>query len=248
MPLGTIGLATYRWNNVYKAFILLALFPLIFFYVLWWQIYAVTWLTHSASYSSWLATDLIIGPAGAAILAAAFLWLIYTWRNHSSIMRGLAVSAALTSDAPTSEPRLQAIIERLCIQTGLPLPELEIMETAARNSFVCSDGEGTNCLFITRGLIEALSEDEIEAVIAHELAHIINNDSRLLSFGIAFCGLFPLLVEKIQIALPFEPPAAKYDIQLHEMGPAILLFILYLPALGRLYPDLGRQDISVHEP
>lgn len=232
MAFGTIGLATYRWNNVYKAVFLLLLFPAIYFSMLWWQVYLILYFFEPAEEAVLGANNFLFGYPGAVILMLAFIWLIFAWRHHASLIRGMAYSVSAYADLKEDAARrnLQALIEKLCIQTGLATPELEIMETAARNAFVCSDGADTHCLYVTRGLIESLNEDEIEAVIAHEIAHVLNKDNRLLSFNIAFSGLFPLILDQVQIKRPNESPAAaKYDIQLDEFALASLVFLLFFP-------------------
>ena len=234
MSLGTIGLSTYRWNNSYKALILVVLFPLIAAIMFWWQIYVLVWLDtpgyiHTAhSYLATKTDSYFYGAAGVAFAAALLFWLIYSWYNHSSIIRSMALSKSV--DAST-EPRLYAILESVCISQGIPTFDLEIMEIGSRNSFVCSDGEGTSRVFVTRGLLEALSADEIEAVIAHEIAHILNNDSRLLSFTIAFCDLYPYLRNTARKPRLDEAPAAtRYpEIKPDEIGVTIIIFLLLTP-------------------
>lgn len=232
MALGTIGLSTYRWNSSWKSVFLIILYPALSFWLFWWQVYFVL-LTFQGRYTLFnhqslsAETDLIVFGWGGLILGAGLVfWLIYSWRYHSSIIRGMAISRPTDAQA---EPELYALLEGLCISQGIKTPDLEIIETPARNSFVTSDGEDASRIFITRGLIESLSKDEIEAVIAHEIAHLINNDTRLISFTIAFSDLVPYLVSQIQIRKLNESPAARNDIEIDEIAGAIGLFILLTP-------------------
>jgi heat shock protein HtpX len=230
MPLGTIGLSTFRWNARHKSLFLVLLYPLIAAWLFWWQIYLALAFVHDEQTISdamlTAQTDrLFYGWAGLAFLAGLLAWLVFTWWNHASVIRGMCLSTPVTG---ADEHHLYAILESLSIAQGIPTPELEIIDTHARNAFACDiDGEYSR-IFLTRGLLESLSEDEIEAVIAHELAHILSGDSRLLSFSIAFSDLYPFLVRKRSSPGLTEAPADNM-----EINPLLLVhpiaFIAFMP-------------------
>ena len=69
------------------------------------------------------------------------------------------------------------------------MPRLEIIESHARNAFASGIDEKSFCVTVTRGLLQALSKDEVEGVLAHELTHIQNRDVRLLIITIIFTGM-----------------------------------------------------------
>lgn len=235
MPLGTIGLATFRWNSVYKSWLLIALFPLISFWLFWWQVYLVNlfiterYLSFSDRVLSTATDQFVYGWGGLAFGAGMLAWLWYSWRNHGAIIRGLCLSRPVTG---LEEPKLYALLESVCISQGLPTPELEILDTPARNSFVCHIDEETNRIYVTRGLLETLQADEIEAVFAHEIAHILQGDTRLLSFSIAFCDMYPFIIRSAR------PP--RLDESANEVGDTVnpimflhpVIFLLLMPVWG----------------
>ena len=77
------------------------------------------------------------------------------------------------------EPELWRVVENLCIGAGLPMPELYIVDSAAPNAFATGRNPSHASLTVTRGLLTLLDRRELEGVIAHELAHIGNQDTRL---------------------------------------------------------------------
>jgi Zn-dependent protease with chaperone function len=83
--------------------------------------------------------------------------------------------------APAEEPRLWRIVEPLAIAAGLPRPQLGVIESRALNAFACGIRRKDAVLVFTRGLIEGLDDDELAAVAAHEIVHVLNGDVRLIA-------------------------------------------------------------------
>jgi Zn-dependent protease with chaperone function len=79
------------------------------------------------------------------------------------------------------DPRLVNIVETQAIAAGLPLPKVGVIESQARNAFACGLSPSSAVVVVTRGLLEALDDEELAAVVAHEVAHIRNGDIRLMA-------------------------------------------------------------------
>src|SRR3954451_22318836 len=79
------------------------------------------------------------------------------------------------------EPRLCRIVEPLTIAAGLPTPYVAVIDSPALNAFACGIRQKDAVLVFTRGLIEGLDDDELAAVAAHEIIHIVNGDIRLIA-------------------------------------------------------------------
>ena len=79
------------------------------------------------------------------------------------------------------EPRLCRIVEPLAIAAGLPTPYVGVIESPALNAFACGIRRKDAVLVFTRGLIDGLDDDELATVAAHEIAHIVNGDIRLIA-------------------------------------------------------------------
>ena len=90
----------------------------------------------------------------------------------------------------TEAPRLYNILENLCISRGVPIPALQIIESDALNAYASGITEGRYNIAVTRGLVESLTDAEIEAVLAHELTHIRNRDVQLMIVAVIFAGIF----------------------------------------------------------
>jgi heat shock protein HtpX len=90
------------------------------------------------------------------------------------------------------DPHLYNAVENLSISAGLPMPKVEIMETDALNAYASGLGPGDASVAVTRGLMEALTRDELAAVLAHEITHIKNRDVRLMVVATIFTGILAI--------------------------------------------------------
>jgi heat shock protein HtpX len=120
------------------------------------------------------------------ILGAVMVWFMVAWFFQGAMIRSLAHSHPVTR---AEEPELYNLFENLCISVGLPTPRLEIIESHARNAFASGIDRRSYSVTVTRGLMQSLSKDELEGVLAHELTHILNRDVRLMMVCVIFTGM-----------------------------------------------------------
>ncbi len=120
-----------------------------------------------------------------------------------------------------SNQRLHKIVQDLSITAGVQEPEIALIETDARNAFVCGLNENSSTLVVTRGLLQSLDDEELAAVIAHEITHIKNGDIRLMAFAnTAMSSL--LFLEKFNI---LKVRGAKTAIFMILFPPFLILFL-----------------------
>ncbi len=196
----TVGLSTHIWNNNLRCIILLVLYPFLIMGIFWLIIFTLG-ATGSHRRSAGVASDYATQFAFANAMAIDFapliitgvaIWFTIAWFFHTRMIRKLAHSNPVTRK---EEPELYNLLENLCISRGMPIPHLEIIETHARNAFASGISNGNFSVTVTRGLMNSLAKDELEAVLAHELTHIQNRDVRLLIVTIIFTGLFGFLAQ-----------------------------------------------------
>lgn len=78
------------------------------------------------------------------------------------------------------EPRLYRIVENLAISTGMPMPKVYVIEDPALNAFATGRDPKHAVVAATRGLLNVMDDDELEAVMAHEMGHVKNYDIRVM--------------------------------------------------------------------
>jgi Zn-dependent protease with chaperone function len=115
--------------------------------------------------------------APVVFLAGCGLFL-KMFRRHVASVRASVDFADVTR---RDEPRLVRIVETQALAAGLPIPKVGLIESPALNAFACGLGPSSAVVVATRGLVEALDDDELAAVVAHEIAHIRNGDIRLVA-------------------------------------------------------------------
>jgi Zn-dependent protease with chaperone function len=113
----------------------------------------------------------IITVIGALLFAVQMAWHVRTVRRRTDFR--------FVDDH--DEPRLCRIVEPLTIAAGLPTPYVGVIDSPALNAFACGIRQKDAVLVFTRGLIDGLDDDELAAVAAHEIVHIVNGDIRLIA-------------------------------------------------------------------
>lgn len=88
---------------------------------------------------------------------------------------------------------LYRLVENLCIASGLPKPKIYIIDDPAPNAFATGRDPKHSAIAFTTGLLKRLDKLELEGVVAHELSHVKNLDTRLMSVVVVLVGLIALL-------------------------------------------------------
>ncbi|MHB1567947.1 MAG: zinc metalloprotease HtpX [Solirubrobacteraceae bacterium] len=96
---------------------------------------------------------------------------------------------------PAEQPALHAIIERLCIQANIPKPRVAVVEMPMPNAFAIGRSQKTATVCATSGILELLEPGELEAVIGHELTHIINRDVMVMTLASFFASLAAMIIQ-----------------------------------------------------
>jgi Zn-dependent protease with chaperone function len=120
------------------------------------------------------------------------------------------------------DPRLVNIVESLAIAAGLPAPKAGLIESPARNAFACGLSPSSAVVVVTRGLLETLDDDELKAVVAHEIAHIRHGDIRLMAAANVLMENLLLVQRKNLLRLA----GWKQVVIVVLMPPILVLFLL----------------------
>lgn len=149
---------------------------------------------------------------------AALLWTLAGFYFHAHIIR-FATGATIVRRR--DEPKLYSLVENLSIVAGIPMPRVEIMESTALNAYASGLSPGDANIAVTRGLLDALDERELEAVLAHEITHIRNYDTRMMVIAAVLSGGMCMLAEliwrhvcrqKVPLACVFEDAEARINL------------------------------------
>ena len=195
--MGAVGLQTYIWNNNLRSLLLLAAFPLLLLAMVFVLTLGMIWsgFLPPPAYGSGGAVGEATGfMAGAAPLAlvVAGVWFAFAYLFNQAIIDFVTGARAVERD---EEPEFYNLLENLAISRGMKTPTPRVIETDALNAFASGLHEGRFSVTVTRGLLEQLDRDEVEAVLAHEMTHVINRDVRTMVIASIFTGIITLLCQ-----------------------------------------------------
>ena len=126
-----------------------------------------------------------------SVIAVLFAW----WATRTGAQRVLWSTGAveLTTPANPAERQLLNVVEEMAIAAGLPRPRVHLIPDPDPNALAAGLDPGASHVAVTRGLLETCSRDELQAVIGHEMAHIRNLDTRLLTLLAGLVGAVALV-------------------------------------------------------
>ncbi|HAZ45363.1 MAG TPA: protease HtpX [Cyanobacteria bacterium UBA11371] len=106
--------------------------------------------------------------------------------------------------SPSEAPRLYQMVQRLCDRANLPMPAVYIVPTPAANAFATGRDPEHAAVAVTEGIMRILPEDELEAVIAHELSHIYNRDTLTQAVAATIAGAISFLAQMASYGMWFS--------------------------------------------
>ena len=125
----------------------------------------------------WLAS-VIYQSTGIVIAVMGFALVYAAIQYFAAGRQAVAMSGAVRIE-PHDNPRLYRIVENLAITTGMPMPEVYIVHDPAPNAFATGRDPEHAIVAATTGLLDLMSDAELEGVMAHELGHVRNYDIRV---------------------------------------------------------------------
>ena len=217
------------------------MFPLIFF-GLTWLFFFFTSMTREqiqAADQSFMSIDSVNNNFLLTIpwiTIGVIIWFSVAWFSHSAMINAATDSRPLSRN---ENKRVYNLVENLCISAGMTTPKINIIEDDSLNAFASGIDSKTFSVSLSRGIINKLDDQELEAVIAHELTHIRNRDVRLLIISIVFVGIFAFISEALFRSMRFGSMGRG-----KKGGGASILIALLLAAFGYFVASMFRFALS----
>lgn len=182
--------------------VLLLLFPLIILGTIWVFLALVNYFgtyyydAHGNMVNVFNA-DIVNGYFLSAVpwvAGGVIIWFLIAYFSNTSMIRQATGAQPL---ARRDNPRVYNIVENLCITCGMDMPQINIIDDPQLNAFASGIDRGSYTVTVTTGLLRLLNDDELTGVLAHELTHIRNRDTRLLIVSIIFVGIISAIMSMV---------------------------------------------------
>ena len=173
------------------------------------------------------------GMTFALIMAFGMNFVTY-WFSDKIVLRMYSAKQVSESEAP----ELYSIVRRLAQKAELPMPKVYIMKQDQPNAFATGRNPEHGVVAVTTGIMRVLSREELEGVIAHELAHIRNRDILVSTVAAAIAGAISYLAQMAQWAMIFGGGRSNDD----EGGSPIASIVMMI--VGPIAAMLVQMAIS----
>ncbi len=242
-----IGIQTQQRRNNIRSLAMLFLFPCVlllltwvFFYILNTYLAGQKYPTDSSSLEEATYMFLQAAPWVGGVTA---VWFLVAYFANTAIINASTGAQPLER---RENKRVYNLVENLCIASGMDIPKINIIEDSSLNAFASGLNKKDFTVTLSRGIIDKLNDEELEAVIAHELTHIRNNDVKVLVISIVFVGIFSFLSQILIRSLFSGGIRVKSSNEKGGGGGAIavVLLLLVLAAIGYGITLLMRFSIS----
>src|SRR5438445_3616421 len=173
------------------------------------------------------------GMTTALIVAAAMNAIAYFFSDKIALM-----SSGAQPVSREQLPRLYEVMERLCGKAGLPMPKLYVIPQPAPNAFATGRNPKHASVAVTAGLMELMTDDELEGVIAHELSHVRNYDILITSIAATLAGAITWIASMGRWAMIFGGFGGSREDNRGGGGLAALIMLIVAP-IAALLIQLG---------
>jgi heat shock protein HtpX len=197
--MGAVGLQTHIWANNTRSIILLVTFPILVACILYGVQLILMGLGVLPGTGRALGDDMALAASWLGFtvplaFAIAAVWFAIAYFGSQTMVDMLTGARKVERK---TEPDLYNLLENLAISRGLRTPTLRIIDNDSLNAFATGLHEGQYSITLTRGLVNTLTRDEVEAVMAHELTHVINRDVRTMVIASIFAGIISVIAEMV---------------------------------------------------
>jgi heat shock protein HtpX len=125
------------------------------------------------------------------LIAGGICW--YSWKKGPERVLWATGAREVLEPADDNQRRLVNVVEEMAIASGIPRPRIFVVPDADPNAFATGLEPGRAAIAVTEGLLTTLNREELQGVVAHEMAHIRNFDTRLMTLLAAMVGAIALM-------------------------------------------------------
>jgi heat shock protein HtpX len=168
---------------------------------------------------------IIGGPTGVLIgIVIAAVTNLGSWYYSDQIALSAYGAQPISASAA---PGLYNIVQRLSSRAGLPMPAVYLVPSPAANAFATGRDPEHAAVAVTEGILNLLPEDELEAVLGHELSHVYNRDTLTQAVAATIAGAIAFLAQMVSYSLWFGGGSRNNNNGSNPVG--LLLTVILAP-------------------
>jgi heat shock protein HtpX len=190
--------------------------------------YVIGWLLEGE------ASDVVPLWSKAGLVAAALMAVVSVGWSAISLAFGdkLVLTMANAKEIDKADaPQLYNVVEEMAIAAGVPMPRVMVLETEALNAFATGNRVGHGTIVVTRGLLDTLSRDELQGVVAHEMSHLANLDTRYMVVVGVTVGLIALVCDMLLRTMAWGGTGRSSSSDKKGSGGGLLIILLIVVAI-----------------
>lgn len=209
-----VNFRAHQAANKRKTFLLLASFGAL----MWLVVYAA--LTYMG------------GSTAGIVPIAVGLSLISVWGSYYASDKLVLTMTGARLIEEQDNPRLFALIQEVCLASGLPMPKVAIVEDVAPNAFATGRNPDHALIAFTTGILDAMDRDELQGVIAHEMAHVGNRDTLVSAVAATTAGAIAIFSDFLMRMMWFGGGRRDRESNANPIALIVSLFILILAPIA----------------
>jgi heat shock protein HtpX len=182
-----------------------------------------------------------IAASGAAVLGLGSAWLGYRFGDRAVLASSFARPVTVEDTAPDVK-RLMNVVTEVAIAAGVPMPRIFLIDEPDPNAFATGRDPDHASIAVTTGLLQTMNREELQGVIAHEMAHVRNFDIRKMTLVAALLGAVLLLSDwatRLRLGIPTSRDSKRRDGG-SLGGPLVVMLLVVWVLTVLLTPLIGR--------
>ena len=180
------------------------------------------------------------GGGGVGVIPiAVVISLITVWGSYYASDKLVVRMTGARFISESDNPRLFDLVQEVCLASGLPMPKVAIVVDPAPNAFATGRDPNHALIAFTTGILESMDREELQGVVAHEMAHVANRDTLVSAIAATTAGAIALISDFLMRMLWFGGRRDR-----SQSNPLVLLFSFVVILLAPIAAMMLRSAIS----
>ena len=193
------------------------------------------------------ATDSVPLWSKAGLVLAALLAVVSVVWSLISLVVGDRMVLSMANAKPITKedaPQLYNVVEEISIAAGQPMPKVMVLETDALNAFATGNRVGNGTIAVTRGLLDTLNREELQGVVAHEMAHLANLDTRYMVVVGVTVGLIALVCDMLLRTMAWGSSGSSSSDKKSSGGGLLIILLIVVAVVAPLAAKAVQMAVS----